>query len=348
MTSAADPTPEPRRGRRFVALPFLLLLALAAAWSGGWWWAAGKAGETIDAWLKREADRGRVYACADRKIGGYPFRIEVECAEPSARIAVEGGDARASAPRFQAVAQVWDPKKVIGELTGPVTFVGPDGRRGELSFSLAQASARADGRRIDRVSVALTTPRLSFDGEEIGTAASLEGHLRRAPDQPAGTYDVASTLEGGVSPLLSVLPVGAGPVAAEFQARASGLDSFRPGPLSDRLRAFAAAGGKVDVSLARVSRGDVAAQATGDLALATDGRLNGALEVTARGLDAMVNALMGTDGEDTMSALLGMGAKMLGKKTELDGRPATRYRLKFDKGRVALGPIKLTRVPPAF
>lgn len=348
MTSAAESTPEPRRGRRFVALPFLLLVALAAAWSGGWWWAAGKAGETIDAWLKREADHGRVYACADRRIGGYPFRIEVDCAEPSARIAVEGGEARASAPRFLAVAQVWDPKRVIGELTGPVTFVAPDGRRGELTFSLAQASARADGRRVDRVSVALTTPRASFDGEEVGSAASLEAHLRRAPDQPDGVYDVATTLEGGVSPWLSALPVGAGPVAAEIKARASGLDDFRPGPLSERLKAFAEAGGKVDVGLARIVRGDVAAQATGDLALGTDGRLNGGLDVTARGLDAMVNALLGTDGEDTMSALLGMGAKMLGKKAELDGKPATRYRLKFDKGRVALGPIKLTRLPPAF
>ncbi|WP_020181024.1 DUF2125 domain-containing protein [Methylopila sp. M107] len=348
MTSAADsvPAPQPRRRRLVVAVALVALLV--AAWSGAWMWAAGKAGDTIDVVLKREADRGRVYACAERRIGGFPFRIEVDCANPTARIAAKGGETSASAPRLVAVAQVWDPKRVTGELTGPIEFRAPDGQRGNLSFNAAKASFRADGRRFEQGAVSLKTPRLVLGDDEIGAAASAEGDLRKAPDGPAGAYDVSASLEGVVSPFLALLPVGEGPVAVALQAQATGLDSVGPGSLPERLKDFAEGGGRVAVALARIERGDVAAQAKGDLALDPEGRLNGALDVTARGVDGAINDAIGADGGDTVSALLGMGAKMLGKKTDLDGKPATRYRLKFDKGRVALGPIRLTRVPPAF
>ena len=347
MTSASELSSEPRRSRVWLYLPFALLFVLACAWSAAWYWAAGKAGETIDVWLQREADRGRVYACGGRSIGGYPFRIEVDCADPTARVAVEGGEAHVRAPRFVALAQVWDPKRVIGELTGPVAFTLPDGRKGELSFASAQGSASAEGRRLQRGSLVLGSPRLELDGEEIASAAAFEGHLRRSPET-AGAYDVAATVEGGLSPFVAAFPVGQGPVQIELQAQATELDSQRPGPLAERLRTFAQAGGRVNVTLAKITRGDVAAQAKGDLALDLDGRLNGSVDIAARGVDELINSMVGGGGEDTVSALLGMGAKMLGKKTELDGKPATRYRLKLDRGRVALGPVKLTRVPPAF
>ena len=49
-----------------------------------WYYAAGKAEAAIDGWRAREAKAGRIYTCGSQTIGGYPFRIEVNCDKASA------------------------------------------------------------------------------------------------------------------------------------------------------------------------------------------------------------------------------------------------------------------------
>lgn len=345
MTEAAAPSPGPRRWRIFA--PTVLLLLAAAGWSGFWFWAAGKAGEAVDVWLAREAKLGRTYACGERTIQGYPFRIEIDCKNPTVRLAAEGGEIAASAPRFVALAQVYDPKRLLGDLYGPVAVTAPDGTKADLSFADARASARVDGRRVEQASLRVTTPRLTTGDNEIGVADALEAHLRRAPEAPAGVYDLAVALDQARSPFFDVLPVGSGPVSTELQIRVSGLDDLRPGPLSDRLRRFADAGGRARVDLLKVTRGDVAAEAKGEARLDAEGRVHGSFDVAARGIDDLVRSFAGED-ESGLSSLLGVGAKLLGKPATIDGKSATTYRVKIDKGRVSLGPIKLTRLPPAF
>ena len=69
-----------RTGLRYTILLFIVL-ALVAGWTGFWKFAAGKAQETIDGWRAREAKAGRIYNCGSQTVGGYPFRIEVNCDE---------------------------------------------------------------------------------------------------------------------------------------------------------------------------------------------------------------------------------------------------------------------------
>lgn len=349
MTQADEPTrPPPYRVGWRIFLPAALLGVAAALWTGFWFFAAHKADEAASGWLTREAARGRVYACGERALKGYPFRIEIDCRNPTARIAGDAGETLASAPRLVALAQVYDPKRLIAELEGPVRITSADGGAADLSFAAAQASARVEDRRFERGSLVLTGPRLVSDGAEIGTAARIEAHLKRAAGGEPGAYDVAASLDGGVSPALDLFAIGQGSVSGELQVQARGVPDLEPGPVSKRLRAFAEAGGRLSVQLARVSRGDLAAQARGELGLDIEGRANGRLDVTARGLEDLVKSLVGGEKGGALSSLFGVGASVLGKKAELDGRPATTYRLNLDKGKVSLGPVRLTRLPPAF
>jgi hypothetical protein len=89
-------------------------VALGAIWSGFWYYASNKAEATMATWRAREADAGRVYGCAEALIGGYPFRIEVECAGPSVDDRNMSMSIRARS--LSAVAQVWDPTLVIAEI----------------------------------------------------------------------------------------------------------------------------------------------------------------------------------------------------------------------------------------
>jgi hypothetical protein len=349
MVHPTDPVPSPpsRFGRFALFLPPAALVLCGIAWTGFWFYGVSRAEEAIDVWLSREAVKGRVYACGTRRIVGFPFRVELICDQPTVTVAMEGGPLLASAPRLAAVAQVYQPQRIIAEVTGPVAISDGAGGRANLSYALAQASFNVDSAGVERSSVALDAPRLVVGEVEIGAAKALQAHVRRGQDG-AGVWDLALRVDDGVSQALDLVPVGTGPVQIEIQAEARGLSDLQPGPLSARLQAFAEAGGQVHVALARVVRGDVAAEARGDLELDPEGNLDGKLNMTARGVDKVVQGLMAGGGGDPLSALLGAGAGLLGKPAKLDGQSATTYAVRIDRGRVNLGPIRLGRLPKAF
>lgn len=346
---SADPIPPSRSGWRWglYAAP-ALLACLAVAWSAFWFAAAARADAAVDELLEREAAQGRVYACAERRLIGFPFRIELVCERPTARLPAEGGEIRASAPRFVAAAQAYDPRRLIGELTGPVEIAAPDGARATLSFTLAQASAALGPERLERASISLNAPRLLLDATEIGSAQALLAHIRRAPGGAEGAYDLAGKLDGLVSPALDLLPAGTGAASVELQAQATGLEGLRPAPVAESLRGFAEAGGRLRVALARIVRGDAAVEGRGDLALDRTGRVEGALDVTARGLEGVIEEAIAAEARGALGGLMRAGAGLLGARTRLDGAPAARYRVSFDAGRMSVGPIQLWRAPPLF
>src|SRR5258706_9500387 len=111
-------------------------------WSAFWYWSTTAAEATMTAWRAREAEAGRVYGCATTHFGGYPFRIEVDCAEPSVDDRPTALSMRAH--NLAAVAQVWDPTLVIGEIVGPLT-VAPLGGSPTAAVYLTPAPASLRG-----------------------------------------------------------------------------------------------------------------------------------------------------------------------------------------------------------
>src|ERR1017187_9209096 len=120
--------PRRRSLWRLFLMPVLLLIA-AAAWSAFWFYAASEAEVKADAWRAQEARSGRVYDCARRTVGGFPFRLEVRCGGASVSlISQTAGQAAAQTPvkarlgEILVVAQVYDPKLLIAEFTAPATI----------------------------------------------------------------------------------------------------------------------------------------------------------------------------------------------------------------------------------
>ena len=96
-------------------------------------------------------EAGRIYGCANTSFGGYPFRIEVTCTEPAVDDRGTGQSIRAR--NIAAVAQVWDPTLVIGEIAGPMTVAPLGGSpTAIIDWTLAQGSLRGmPGARGDRL-----------------------------------------------------------------------------------------------------------------------------------------------------------------------------------------------------
>ena len=287
-----------------IALPTAGLVVLGLIWSAFWYYSSGKAQAAMTAWRSREAEAGRVYGCTDAGFSGYPFRIEVACSDPSMEDRATALTIRAH--NLAAVAQVWDPTLVIGEITGPMTVATLGGSpTAEVDWTLAQASLRGMPGAPEQLAIVLDKPSLaslpSSAGGPLVKADHMEFHARFAADSTPGhrALDLARDLTHFTAPAGSALgapldALAAATTDASIVAVLRGAPDLAPKPLAQRLREIEAADGRLEIVNARLQQGDLIASASGALALTPRGTLTGELKLTIVNFAKLV-PLLGVD-----------------------------------------------------
>lgn len=380
-----DHTPADAGRRRrpwVVALPLAIFVLIALAWSGFWFFALSKTEKALADWQAREASFGRTFRCGQQSIGGFPFRFELRCVDPSARFDSGAQPMALAAKDFVTVAQIWQPTLLIGELVGPLTIGEPNRPPAlSLSWSLAQASLR--GMPIEPAQADLAVEQLMVAALDRGAqrmlanAGRLELHGRiasgSARDNPV--LDLALNLTQASASQLGEL--AARPFDADIVAVLRGLKNLTPRSGPETLRALQAANGRLDITRAQVKQGDVLAVGSGSLGLTPRGALNGELKVTvtnfeklipllgidrmvaqmvpqstierlAPGLDKLVPGLGGVLRGNSSGPAAKAAIDALGARTELEGQSAVTVPLRFSDGAVLLGPFRLTDIPPLY
>jgi hypothetical protein len=368
----------PRRRRRWpVFLPIGLVVLLALAWTGGWFYAASQARTQIDGWREREAQAGRVYACAEEEIGGFPFRIEVRCSDPTAEFRGSEPAIALRAKDLLAAIQIYDPSLLISEFTGPLTIADPGGPpRFVANWNLAQTSVRGTPRAPERVSVVLDAPSVDRVEGAVNTPvfkaqhAEVHGRITSGSVTDNPVIDLALRLTAAVAPGLH--PLAAQPMDGDISAVLRGLQDFSPKPWSARFREIQARGGSIEITNARVQQGDVIAVGAGTLRLTARGGLDGELQVTvvevakvlkALGIERMIAEGRARTAIDSLDRIIpGLGAiarqnavpgivaglGAVGQNTTLEGKPAVTLPLRLADGVVFLGPFRIAETPPLF
>ena len=298
-----DFTLSPRRRplwRLFIA-PVLVLIA-AIAWSVFWFYAASQVDVQADAWRAQEAKSGRIYDCADRSVGGFPFRLEVRCDGATVTLVSQTAGASTQAPitakldEILVVAQIYDPKRVIAEFTAPAT-VSDKGAQASyvVNWRLGRSSVvglpavpqRAsivfDDSAIDRLDGSVPVP--------LANAKHIELHGRIAEGSPADHPVIESVLQISGGSIKGLHPLLAEPFDADVRAMLSGLKDFSPKPWPARFRELQAAGGHADIMRSRIQQGDLVAVAAGTLGFSPDGCLDGELQMTVAGIEKVIPAL---------------------------------------------------------
>lgn len=366
-----------RTTRRYVLL-LLLVALLFGGWSWFWVYATGKAEATVDGWRAREAKAGRIYDCGSQTYGGYPFRFELNCDQASALFQSNRPPVEVKARGILVAAQIYQPTLLVSEFHGPLTVASP-GQAPDLvvNWKLFQSSVRGTPAAPERVSLVLDRP--VIDGMNNGSAHTLlranhiEIHGRMLEGSAAGhpVIGLALRLEGATAP--DFRAAAAQPVDANIDAVLRGLNDFSPKPWHERFRQMQAAGGRIEVTQARVQQGATIAVGSGSVSLNPNGRLQGQLRVTVAGLEPFLKSIgaqqmvqtspamdklagaldrlspgLGSAARQQMGANLSTGINMIGEQTTLEGQRAVTLPLRFDDGRMFLGPIPLGDAPALF
>jgi hypothetical protein len=355
--------------------PFVIVLVLAVGWTGLWFYASATAEKALVGWRAREAKSGRSYQCGSESIGGFPFRIEVRCTEPNAELRGKGAQLVLQGKDLVVLAQIYQPTLLIAEFTGPMSIAEPGQQPAYVAnWQLGQSSVRGTPRNPQRASLVfdgLTVQRPGADKAML-TAKRIELHGRLAEgsvtDNPV--LDVGLRATAAAAP--EIHPLAAAPLDAEVSATLRGLADFMPKPWPARFRELQVRGGRIDIVKARVQQGDMIAVSSGSLGLTANGNLDGQLQMTVVGIEHILKQLdleaivsqgrvgaaidkldrllpgLGNIARKNAGSSILVGLDAIGKRTTLDGLPATSVPLRFVDGRVMLGPIPVGRTPPLF
>jgi len=364
------------RRRRWSAI--LILLALAGLWAGAWVYGSGVLQHTIDGWKEREAKAGRVYACANQSIGGFPFGVEFDCADASAEFRSIRSPLALKAKAMRVSGHLWQPTVLMTDFTGPLT-IAELGQSPVISANWRQARTTLHGLPTSPESVSIEAIHPVVDGAagaNVFKAERLElnGRLVSGTVQDKPVVEVALKLAAASAP--SWHQAAATPTDADITAVLHGLRDFAPKPWPDRLRELQADGGHIEIANARVQQRDTIGIANGTLSLSPAGRLNGELRVTVANLEQLLPTLgldrmlsqekaspqvnkafgaldrilpgLGNVARQNAAPMIAASINLMGEPAELEGKRAVMLPLRFEDGLVSLGPLKLGMTPALF
>ena len=368
---------SPRRRRRW---PFVLiaLIVLAGLWSAAWYYGAGVADRTIAGWKAREAQAGRIYSCFTQTIGGFPFGIEMRCADAGAEFRSNRPPLALKARDMLVTAHVWAPTVLTTEFGAPLTIAEPgQGPTIEARWRHAQTQVRGLPTSPERVAITVEKPavvRAAGDSLFAAERVDLTGRLVSGTVQSNPVIEIALKLAAATAPYWH--PAAATPVDADITAVLRGLKDFSPRPWPERFRQLQAAGGRIEITNARVQQRDTIAIASGSLGLSPAGRLDGQLNLTVANLNQLLQALdldkmlspeqaspklneafskldqfipgLGAVARQNAAPIISAGVNLMGQPAELEGKRAVSLPLRFEDGMVSLGPIKIGAVPALF
>jgi hypothetical protein len=366
-----------RIGKRYVIVLFAVF-ALAAGWAWGWKYAAGQAQAAVEGWRLREAKAGRVYSCGAQSVGGFPFRLEVNCAQATAKLHNEGTALEIKTPSVVVEAQFYQPDTLRSRFIGPLT-VAVAGKAPFLTADWTEGESRVTGTPRAPQSAALSFERPTVDRIVAGKRENLlsakhvdlKGRIASGTASDHPVIEVSLHAERASAP--GINRAATPPIDLDLTAVLRGLSDFSPMPWPARFRQMQQAGGRIEVTQARVQQGATLAVGKGTLSIDGKGELAGQLNVTVAGLEPFLTAIgaaeavqkshnmdkvagfldrlspgLGDAARQQAGANLGLGISMLGQPATLDGRQAVTLPLRFADGIAYLGPIPLGATPRLF
>ncbi len=92
----------------------LTIVLLGLGWTIGWFFVQGRVEQMLDAQIARLEQEGKIIECQKKSVGGYPFRIVVDC--PGFLFNDIGSGFGFNFKSVKTAAQVYQPGKIVAEM----------------------------------------------------------------------------------------------------------------------------------------------------------------------------------------------------------------------------------------
>lgn len=336
--------------RKFAALLIAIILVVGL-WIGGWLWAAGEIRNQVALLAQNDGETNPKITCSTLNVTGLPFRFDVECLDGT----LTQLDTTVTLAGLRASVLVYNPTHVLVSAKAPLAITDDfSGAQSRVDFTGFQASARLASRdifegvtgvgwRIANISVVADGVtwndtvvddmlRMSADRVEAYLVDLPEGRDKAARTAMLGAYATIGNLN---LPQLGVV-AGKSTLDARLDQLPDDLIELT-GP--DAIRNWQARNGKLTLVKWEGSQPnpDEKFEVTGEVALGADGRANGKVTYTTKGV---LDRLLGSYQVPPLqiAAFKGM--------PNADGTSTST--LAIDDGKVTLAGLVLAEFLPAF
>lgn len=334
---AGEPAPRIRRWGLYG--PYIALAIAVTIWTGVWIAARQEVIRRMDGAVARLESAGYSLTWTGRKVGGYPFRLDLVLTGLDAQSPSGWGMA---SKRFEAEAYLHAPDHWIFATPEGLTLLRPTGGPVEVTGSTLHASLHG---------MAVRPPSFSFEGLNLqfspqagaatfalASADKIELHVRPGPDHQGAVLFRVTNGKASLPGLLGKVADGK-PVNAEFDAILSKADDLKGPGLARALKSWALSGGQANLRSAKIIAGPAMIKAEpGVLALNPEGRLQGELKVA---LSKAPESLKDLSDKGLVPAQAAAAAAA-------DPSLEARATLKFHDGLTYLGQIPVCPAPKLF
>lgn len=333
--------------KKTLAAGLTLVALVALAWTGAWFFVSHKVQGAIDNWIEDEKLRDRFWACSSRMVSGFPFSIQIACANPSFRS--QAGPIRsATVDALVGEASAFDPFHINLSARGPMKIVAPTGSATLVWQSFAGALTSRD--KAPDLSVRLQALHVV---EAAGEAAiwtnfrAGEASMRfqkspdRAPEADARLVTIA--LENVVASPLNEVFKNQEPFRANLSAVILKAGAATTGTFAERLDRWAESGGRVQIGTLLAEKGASQLNASGDLTIDEQRRPSGQLSVRVAGVSPLLSQFKLPAAPLAIEGLLRGSGNRAGSSL-LENRTLP---LDLRNGRLYIGPLRTPiTIPP--
>ena len=330
--------------------PVAIVLAVAIGWPAFWYVKSRAAAAGVSAWMTHEARLGRAWSCPNQKTGGFPFSVEISCANLLFQGEILGKTLTGSLRGFRATSALLRTGNVRAQLDPPFVAKTSDGTF-DITMQWGELFLDLEGKpgALDRVALAGREVRLQgkiggIDPVE-GAFGDVTGNFVLLQDRRDHAYDVMVSFKQGAIPALDSLLATELPIDMQVRGTISEVDLRGAETLQDFLENWRRANGHLDIAAGSLTSGQIIFDAKGGFDLDDQHRVQGKLIASFAGLDKAfrqlgVDPALITAGQ-LLAGLLGGG--------QTGGTGRVKLPLIFSEGFLSIGPVRTQiQIPPLY
>lgn len=320
--------PAPNFARRIQMLMIAIIVAVIA-YTAGWFWFGSQLVKSTQAAISEAQLNQQTIICDQPEARGYPFRMGLHCTKTG----FADGNLKIDAGAFRSAAQVYEPRRIISELDGPLNIAEANLKPFTLNWALAHASFSGDGGLPERVSVEIEKPvwaETAAPTLQMGSANLGAFHMRQGDNNQ---IDFAANIENAKikdAPAFNFSSDASISGATRFDLA---LDSGKP--LVEILRGNQ--GELRNVSLTFIDGGNITI--SGPFSLSEAGLLSGAFNLKANQAAALIDNISKT------AAALGVAQSNLAAIKAMAVNDQFDFKISIKDGNASLGFIPLGKIP---
>ena len=341
--SSSNVTPKKRSRGKW---PFIIfggiVLFVIIGWSVFWIFISNQVERMVDGTIAEFSRQGPAPNCENISIGGYPFRISVEC--ESLSVSVEN-QTLVTAKELRGVALIYNPTHLIFEVDSPFLFTPGISTVPTITadWDLVQASFNFSDFDFSFV---IDTVNISMGNEvELLSMGKFEAHGRFQDTPDVKGIDFNLKVRDFI-PNTTAIDIQI-PGEIDVGVHIPVEENLLQGPGQNVFAKFVDQGGEVHLNQARIAIAEVEVDLSGKVKISDEGYLSGNLGLWVAGTDKLIQIVQ-RYAPSEISQIAGiLPTVILGFPPKVkNGVTGVELPVRINNGTVSLGIFPLGVIPP--